>query len=482
MKYLMLLAITIALGVHSNVVAKIKNQKNSETIMEKETIMPKAYIESVGRIAYTWGWPLVNLHNRQLAFKQVPIQGFLGGVMPVAPINYLTIFPDYGTPDQKDVAHPNQDVVYGFGITDLKNTPVVIQVPDFGDRFWMYELADQRTDSYGKLGKMYNTKPGFYLMVSPDWKGQKPENIIDVFVSPTNLSVVIPRIFMDGTEKDRINIQSVINQIAIYPLKEFDGKMKITKWKELPNIPEPTKTSNEKQWVNPDTFFETLSEVIKEVPPMKGEESIYHMFSEVILAAKIDPKKMEILVQIANEMEQELLDSLFLFTNVGVEVDNYWTRPFNNAAFGFDYLTRTAIAKSNIFTNHYRESAYFYQYRDSKGNRLDGRQNNYTITFDKGNLPPVNGFWSITLYDKNHFFYHNNLKKYSLGTKDNSLKYNKDGSLTLFFQNEKPPEESISNWLPAPADKFGLTIRAYWPHEAIINGEWIAPKVISNKR
>lgn len=445
---------------------------------ERETVMPASYIESVGRMAYVWGWPLVNMHNRQKMFRQVPMQGFLGGVMPVAPVNYLTIFPDYGTPDQKDVAHPNQDVVYGFGIMDLKNTPVVIQVPDFGDRFWMYELADQRTDSYGKLGKMYATKPGFYLIVSPDWKGTKPENMTDVFVSPTDLSVVIPRIFMDDTKQDRIDIQSVINQISIYPLSEFDGTMKITKWKELPVLPEPAKTSGEKKWVNPNTFFETLSEVLAEVPPMKGEESLYKMFGDVLSAAANNAEYMKILVQTANAMEHQLIDSLFFFNNVGVQIDNYWTRPFNNAAFGFDYLTRTAIAKSNIFTNHYRESAYFYQYRDAEGKRLDASKEGYSITFAKNELPPVNGFWSITLYDENHFFHHNELKRYSLGTKNKSLKYNKDGSLTFYFQHTRPAKEFVSNWLPAPAGKFAVTIRAYWPQESIVNGQWKAPGVV----
>lgn len=477
MKRLMIVAAMVSLIACKSETPKIETTQAVEIAPERETVMPDAYLESVGRIAYLWGWPLVNLHNRQMMFRQVPMQGFLGGVMPVAPVNYLTIFPDYGTPNQKDVAHPNQDVVYGFGITDLKAMPVVIQVPDFGDRFWMYELADQRTDSYGKMGKMYDTKPGFYMIVSPDWKGEKPKNITEIFVSPTNLSVVIPRIFMDDTEQDRIDIQPVINQIAIYPLSEFDGTMKITKWKELPILPEPTKTSAEKKWVNPDTFFATLSEVLKEVPPMKGEEALYKMFGDLLSAAEKNPKYMEVLTRTANQMESELVDSLFFFNNVGVQIDNYWTRPFNNAAFGVDYLTRTAIAKSNIFTNHFRESAYFYQYRDFEGKRLDGANNTYSITFEKDELPPVNGFWSITLYDEHHFFHHNELKRYSLGTKNKSLKYNENGSLTVYFQNERPAEELVSNWLPAPADKFAVTIRAYWPQESIINGEWIAPKI-----
>lgn len=210
---------------------------------------------------------------------------------------------------------------------------------------------------------------------------------------------------------------------------------------------------------------------------MKGEEAMYQMFSDVLSAAAKNPEYMKTLTRTANETERELVDSLFFFNNVGVQIDNYWTRPFNNAAFGFDYLTRTAIAKSNIFTNHFRESAYFYQYRDTEGKRLNGAENGYTLTFKKDELPPVNGFWSITLYDENHFFHPNELKRYSLGTKNKSLKYNKDGSLTFYFQHTRPAKEHVSNWLPAPAGKFAVTIRAYWPQESIINGEWVAPKM-----
>lgn len=474
MKHIVITLIAFLMGTYQPTYAQSQTK-------EQNTVLLPSYIESVGRIAYVWGWPMVNLHNRQKMFEQVPIQGFLGGVMPVAPINKLTIFPDYGTPDQKDVAHPNQDVIYGFGITDLDKSPVVIQVPDFQGRFWMYELADQRTDSYCQVGKMYGTKSGHYLVVGPNWNGMKPDGITDVFVSPSSISVVIPRIFMDDTAEDRAVVQGVINQVAMYPLSEYDGTMKITNWKSLPHIPEPNKSAGEKRWVNPDTFFSDLVEVMGEVAPLEGEESLYAMIQQVLVQAQKSPEQMKILTATAHKMEKELMDSLFYFNNVGVEVENYWTRPFNNAAFGHDFLTRAAIAKSNIFTNHFRESAYFYQYRDGDGRRLDcSSGDGYTITFPASELPPVKGFWSLTLYDENHFFHHNEIKRYSLGTKNRSLKYNKDGSLTIYIQNERPQEKNVTNWLPAPEGKFCVTIRAYWPEQSVVDGHWVAPKVMKN--
>lgn len=443
--------------------------------------MTPEYVESVARIAYIWGWPLVNMHNRHQVFSQVPVQGLLGGVMPVAPVNYLTILPKYADPEQKDVAHPNQDVFYGFGITNLDKSPVVLQIPNFGERFWMYGLMNQRTDAFGELGKMYETQPGFYLLAGPNWKGDVPEGINKVIYSETSINAVIPRVFVEDEKDDQNKVQSYINQIAMYPLSEYNGHMKTTVWRELPVLPEQNKTDKEKGWVNPEKFFDQLPAVLKEVKPLQGEEVMYSMINQVLDAAKSNEEYRKILRRTAVNMEKSAIDSLFYFNNVGVEVENHWTRPFNNGAFGLDYLTRTAIAKSNIFTNHFRETTYFYQYRDKDGTRLDGSKHSYTITFKKGELPPVDGFWSLTMYDENHFFCSNDIKRYSLGTKSKNLKYNDDGSLTLYIQKESPSEELKNNWLPAPDGIFAVTLRCYAPENSIIEGKWCPPAVITKK-
>jgi hypothetical protein len=132
------------------------------------TAMTKPYVQMVARMAYFWGWPLVNAANRAVAFSKAPEPGLLGGVVPVA-YNHLAMLTGYISPDQRFIACPNQDVAYGAGFFDLDKEPAVIQVPDFGDRFWVYALYDGRTDEFAEIGKQYGTKPGFYLMVGPNW-------------------------------------------------------------------------------------------------------------------------------------------------------------------------------------------------------------------------------------------------------------------------------------------------------------------------
>ncbi len=123
--------------------------------------MTEEYVRHVGAMAYLWGWPMVNIHNRKTTFEKLPGPGMMGGIVPVAPSNQIGMLRDYIVPEERVVACPNQDVVYGFSLLDLTQEPVVIQVPNFGDRFWVYQVVDQRTDSFAKLGKMYGTKPGF---------------------------------------------------------------------------------------------------------------------------------------------------------------------------------------------------------------------------------------------------------------------------------------------------------------------------------
>jgi hypothetical protein len=153
-----------------------------------------------------------------------------------------------------------------------------------------------------------------------------------------------------------------------------------------------------------------------------------------------------------------------------------WSTPNNGAMFGTDYLMRTAVAKSNIFVNKPNETNYYYQDLDSSGGRLNGA-NRYNVTFAKGALSPVRGFWSLTLYNEHHFFAPNDLRRYSLGTKNKGLNYGADGSLTLYVQADSPGPDKESNWLPAPTGDFSLYVRAYWPQAPVTSGKWTPPAV-----
>ena len=313
------------------------------------------------------------------------------------------------------VACPNQDVVYGAGSIGLDVEPVVIQVPDFGDRFWVYQVVDVRTDSFADLGKMYGTKPGFYLLAGPDWQGDVPPGIAGVFRSKTNSGFVIPRVFMDDTaagsrgraaagQPDRhVSAVDVRRQAETAGLGQAD-QVPVAGFRQRRR--DAVGRAGE---VSRDTSL-----VLDDAAPLPGEEARYAEVRALIAAARNDPALKAAMIDEATKAEQDLVTPLFQFRNYGLPVAHHWTTQSNGAAFGTDYFTRTAVAKSNIFVNKPTETKYFYQDLDQAGARLNGTRR-YTVTFAKGQLPPVKGFWSLTLYNQHHFFSPNAIKRYSVG-------------------------------------------------------------------
>lgn len=435
-----------------------------------------AYAAHVARDAFFWAWPLVNTYNRRLAFSKMTEQRYAGPLLE-APLNRLTMLMDYVNPEERNVACPNQDVVYGLGMVALDVSPVVVQVPDFGDRFWVYQIVDLRTDSFVQLGKMYGTTPGFYLLVGPNWRDEVPKGITRVFRASSNTGLVAPRIAQNDTPEDKRAIQGVLTGIAMYPLAEYDGQTKSTDWSKLPKVPGAPPGEEETRWVLPEKFFDELPMVLADAPPLPGEEARYAQVLAVLAAAKDNPNMKQTMIEAAKDAEETLVNPLFQFRNYGQQLPYHWSTISNEAAFGTDYFTRTAVAKSNILVNSPNETKYFYQDLDASGERLNSA-NHYTVTFAKDGTPPVNGFWSLSIYNEHHFFVANPINRFSVGTKNKDLKPAADGSLTIYVQPEAPADAvQRANWLPAPKGDFSLYVRAYWPKAPVLDGSWTPPAV-----
>ncbi len=244
---------------------------------------------------------MVNAHNRRAAFAQVPVPGLVGGVLPLAPVGLNQMLTDYIKPEETFIVCPNQDVVYGAGFTALDKEPTVVQVPDFGDRFYVYAMYDQRTDEIGRIGKQYGTTPGFYMIVGRRWNGELPKGITAAVRSSTDLVFVIPRVFKDLTPEDTAAVQPLINRIVMYPLSQFDGTMKIKDYSKSPQFPVPAPApgapKGENKWVKPETHFDELRTVMKEVAPLPGEEALYGWIASVWDAADKNPETKKALIE-----------------------------------------------------------------------------------------------------------------------------------------------------------------------------------------
>lgn len=435
------------------------------------------YAASLARFAYMWAYPMVNMVNRRDRLSAAPEPGRLGGVLPAAPTGQVAMLNDYIDPGQTFIACPNQDVVYGLGYFSLNEQPVVVQVPDFGDRFFVYAFYDARTDQFGQVGSIYGSVPGHYLLAGPGWQGDVPAGIVEVVRSPTPLGNAIPRVFMDDTDEDRAAVQPLLNQIMVYPLTEFTGEMKTKNWSDVPTFPaEASATGEETKWVRPETFFEQLPEVLATVPPRPGEESLYSQFAALLDAAARFPDIRQAIETAVADADTGLIKGLMRWGYNGAPDENGWNRSIHNSEWGVDYYNRAATARSNMFENRPPETQYFYTDHDSDGRELRG-DSTYQIVFPAGQLPPVDGFWSLTLYNEHHFFFPNDLNRFSLGTKNKTLTYGSDGSLTLYAGATSPGAGRDANWLPAPDGAFSLYLRAYGGRDAVRDGTWKPPQI-----
>lgn len=236
---------------------------------------------------------MVNVFNRRRHFSTVKEPARFGPLIQ-APVNQFAMLTDYVDPGERAVACPNQDVVYGLGAIGLDVSPVV------------YQVVDLRTDSFVQLGKMYNnTTPGFYMLVGPSWKGEVPKGITR-FRSPTNTGLVGPRIFMDDTAEDRKAIQQVLRGVLMYPLAEYDGRMKTKDWAALPKV----------------------------AAPPQGAQAL-----AVLAAARNDPKLKQAMTEGAKEADEQLVRPLFQFRNFAQPLPHSWGTISNESAFGTDCYT-----------------------------------------------------------------------------------------------------------------------------------------------
>ena len=458
----------------------------------------EAWAYTTAKSIYVWAYPMSNLHNRRRVYlganklanarKGRPrlLSRFIApqkhqekydGIVPESPLHRIRMQTNYVQAEQRFIVCPNQDVAYGLGFADLSVSPVVFQVPEFTDRYWSFQLSDQRSDVFATPGSRSKSPAGHYLIVGPDWSGETPDGIQRVITSPTRYIVMIPRVFMDDTTEDQRIVQPLLNQVMSYPLAEFNGEMQTTDWSRQPKMRKTRRTSAI-NWVLPSRFWHRLPSVLEGLPPLAGEEVLYEQAAKLIAMAEEDPRIAEVIVQAVTDAEREIVEPLKKFSNVGESFGNGWYGSPLGGRFGTNYLDRTAVAVAYMLVNVPEDAFYLSADDDANGNQLDGTSKKYQLTFPAGKLPPVDAFWSLTVYDEHHFFAENTIGRYSIGTKTKSLMPNADGSLTIYLQADPPAKDHFSNWLPIPADKFGMMLRFYVPQQSVLDKSWQAPPIV----
>jgi hypothetical protein len=403
-----------------------------------------------------------------------------------APFNTMRNEPRVFTSADTTVVTPNSDTPYSFVWADLRAEPIVITVPEIDPkRYYSVMMVDNNTFNYGIIGtRTTGNGAGNFMIVGPKWQGNTPAGIKKVFRSTTEFSLVIFRTQLFNPQ-DMPNVEKVQAGYQARTLSAFTGKPAPA---AAPKIDWPA--------INPELtrtrFFEYLDLVLDFAPPSPEEAAIRAKLARIGVGTKgrFDPSALspEVRAAIAEGMKagSDKVDARV--STLGYEI-NGWrvSSAFGNRAFfNGDWLLRAAAARAGIYGLDAEEAMYPMARNASDGSLLDGSKHKYTITFPKGQLPPVNAFWSVTMYDgKTQFLVANPLDRYLINsTMLGGMKLGADGSLTIYLQKDSPGKDKESNWLPAPNGPMFIAMRLYWPKTeppSILppeKGTWSPPNVV----
>jgi hypothetical protein len=267
MKGLAVLAVGVALAVVAIAAPPISPSPDRSGAMpagpDPNVNLTESYAKHVGRDAYFWAYPMLASYGRRVVASRTH-ETVLAGPLPQAPLNHLAMLTETIDPSQHAMASPDLNVIWGIGTLALDVSPVVVQVPYLGERYWSYLCVDARGDSFIKLGSMYPDSGGAFLLVGPDWKGETPKGIKRVLRASTKTGTVVARVYFDGTPEDRRWIKGGLEYVAMYPLSEFDGTLKMIAWSKLASAP-PNKQNDALRDVDPERAIDILADVLEDV-------------------------------------------------------------------------------------------------------------------------------------------------------------------------------------------------------------------------
>jgi hypothetical protein len=430
--------------------------------------------QKIGVQAVVYGLPLVLMDLTERVSTNVP-----GPQRDAhAPINQFGSMLAYPPASDHTVVRMNADTLYSFAWLDLSKEPMVLSVPDTHGRFYMMPMLDAWTNVFASPGKRTTgTKAGHFAVTGPGWKGALPNGVTEI-KAPTNTVWIIGRTQADG-QKDYAAVHALQKQYKLTPLSAL-GKP----YSAPPGIVDP---ANETQSAPVDqvakmdaaAFFTKLARLMAANPPPATDAPALAMLAKIGVvpgrdfdAGKLDPasaKGLEKSVQIALDNLQSAAKQ------IGKPVNGWSFPPMNVGNFGTDYVLRAVVALIGLGANIPADAIYPNAFVDGDGKPLNGAHR-YVVHFDKGQTPPANAFWSLTMYDAESFMVENPINRHNIAGWM-PLKYNKDGSLDVYIQKDTPGSDKEVNWLPAAVEDFSITMRVYWPKPAMLDGTWTPPPV-----
>jgi hypothetical protein len=427
--------------------------------------------QAIALDAYIYFYPLMSM---DLSRKQ-----FTNGTNDFkGPMNTFVNVPAYPPADFKGVVRSNFDTLYSVSWLDMTKEPVVISAPDTDGRYYLLPMLDMWTDVFASPGwRTTGTKAGNFLVTPPDWNGPVPDGMTRIN-APTPYVWLIGRTKTDGPP-DYDAVHRIQSGYKVTLLSEFGKPPKPVEFKPDPSVDMKTPPKVQVDTMSGGKYFAYAAELLKLHPPHVTDEPIVARMKKIGIEVgkSFDVGKLDPTVQKAVEGAPQDGQKLMAWKLPTLaRVANGWSMNTDTVGvYGNYYLKRAILSQQGLGANVVEDAIYPLNLADESGKPLDGT-NKYTITFEKGAAPPVNAFWSITLYDQEGFQVGNVLNRFAVSSWM-PFKYNSDGSLDLYFQNESPGKDMEANWLPAPKGPFNLTMRLYAPRSEALTGKWNPPPV-----
>ena len=439
--------------------------------------IPEAEARSIAVDAYIYFYPLVSMDLTRKQLINMPPGAGLGG-----PMNTFDNIPAFPAADMKAVVRPNFDTLYSSGWVDLTREPMVVSVPDTGGRYYLLPMLDMWTDVFASPGwRTTGTKAGNFLLVPPSWNGNVPADFTRIN-APTPYVWIIGRTKTDGPA-DYDAVHAVQKGFKITPLSSWGKPAVPVKANIDPSVDVKTPPKEQVDTMQGPKYFAYAAELLKLHPPHDTDQPIIARLKRIGFDAgkSFDVAKLDTPVRKAIEDAPAAAQKLMAWKIPTLaRVANNWSMNTDTmGVYGNYYLKRAIVTQLGLGANLPEDAIYPLNLGDETGKPLNGA-NKYAIHFGKEEIPPVDAFWSITLYDNDGFQVANSINRFAVSSWM-PFKRDADGSLTLYIQNESPGADRESNWLPAPKGPFNLTMRLYAPKSEALTGLWNPASVVVAK-
>ncbi len=439
----------------------------------KQPALTADEVTSIATDAYVFGYPLVTMDMTRRVMTNVAQPE--GTRAPMGQFVNMRTYPDASF---RDVTAPNANTLYSSAWVDVSAEPIVFSLPEMGDRYFLMPMLDGWTTVFQVPGS--RTTGGAartYLITGPGWTGTVPDGMTE-YKSPTGMVWILGRTFAQTTPEDLAAVHALQDQYTLVPLSSYGRPYTPPAGVVDPNVDMNTAVRDQVNGLSATEYFSRLAALMKQNPPTAADSAIVARMASlgIVAGQPFDASKLDSASAAALAAVPQAAVQKIMALSAEIPKVNGWSYSTQTGVYGTEYLVRALVTAIGLGANRPQDAIYPYTETDGSGAPLDGSKK-YVLHFPKGETPPVQGFWSLTMYDANYFFVANPINRYQISPKQSPVKLNADGSLDIYIQNSAPTKDRMENWLPAPTGRFILMLRFYWPGDPIVDGSWKPPAV-----